>query len=212
MKSSKFAWDKIFQEKGKYYDDVHPDINQFVRLLNQQDGRRVLDLGSGSGRHTVHLAKLGFQISSLDISPTGVNTTQSWLKQERLTAIVKQGDITNPLPYPDNYFDGVISTQVIHHAERNTVYQIIDEITRVLKPGGVIFVSVPLFRGYSRKHPGWTMDKLAERTYLPLDGQEKGMIHYFFTEEEFTQAWPAFTIKLAYHDPTNHYAILAVKN
>lgn len=212
MKPKKTAWEKIYKEKGKFFETPHPDIDNFVKLLKKQKAKNVLDFGSGTGRHVVYLAKKGFSVVGIDISKTGINMTKNWLQKEGSKADLVVRDMTKPIPYSDNFFDGVISTQVIHHAERHIVKNIIDEITRVTKSGGVIFITVPLYKGYSKKRPGWKMKKIAKKTFLPLDGQEKGMVHYFFTADEFKKSFPKFKILKAYMDKTNHYAILATKN
>ena len=211
MKASKTAWEKIYKEKGKYFKTPHPDIVEFVKQLNKNNARKIFDLGSGTGRHVVYLTKKGFDVVGMDISKTGIMMTQKWLIDENLKANLIVRDIAKPIPFSDNYFDGVISTQVIHHGKKQTVSNIIREITRTTRSGGIIFITVPIYKGYSNKRPGWKMKKIAERTFLPLDGPEKGLIHYFFTPNEFKESFPEFKILKAYMDKTNHYAILAIK-
>ncbi len=212
MKTSKTAWEKIYKEKGKYFETPHPDINEFVELLKKNNAKKILDFGSGTGRHVAYLAKKGFDVVGMDISKTGIMMTKKWLIGEKLKAKLIIRDIAKPIPFPDGFFDGVISTQVIHHGKRRTVSNTIKEIARTTRSGGIIFITVPIYKGYSNKRPGWKMKKIAERTFLPLDGQEKGLIHYFFIPNEFKESFPEFKILKAYMDKTNHYAILAIKN
>ncbi len=211
MKSFKTAWEEIYKEKGKFFETPHPDINKFVKLLNKHNAENILDFGSGTGRHVVYLAKQGFKVVGVDISKTGIAMTNKWLMDENLKAKLITRDITRPFPYSDDSFDGVISTQVIHHSTKQTVKKVIKEITRITKSGGIIFITVPIYKGYSNKRPGWKMKKIAERTFLPLGGQEKGLIHYYFTPDEFKKSFSKFKILKAYMDKTNHYAILAIK-
>lgn len=211
MENRKTAWENIFKDKGKFFCTPHPDIDDFVSLLKDQKAKKILDFGSGSGRHVVHLAKNGFEVVGLDISQTGIEITKDWLAKENLKAVLQVSDITMPIPYPDGYFDGVISTQVINHGEKATIDKIIKEITRVTRSGGVIFITVSIYEdnpsiGVSRKKK-----MIAERTFVPLDGLEEGMIHYFFTQEEFQNSFPGFTILKSYMDKTNHYALMAIK-
>lgn len=211
MKILKTAWDKIYKDKGRFFEIPHPDIDKFIKLLNKQKGKKVLDFGSGTGRHVVCLAQNGFEVVGIDISKTGIKMTNKWLVDEKLKAKLIVRDISKPIPYTDSYFDGVISTQVIHHGEKQVVINTINEITRVVKPGGIIFITVPIYKGYSKEKVGWKMKKIDERTFVPLDGQEKGLVHYFFNEEEFKKSFSGFLILKSYMDETNHFAILAIK-
>jgi len=58
-------------------------------------------------------------------------------------AEVHERNIYEPLPYADGFFDAVVSVQVIHHARIAAIRRLVDEITRVLKPGGLVFVISP---------------------------------------------------------------------
>jgi len=211
MKNIKTAWEKIYKYKGKFFETPHPDIDRFVRILTKQNAKKILDFGSGTGRHVIYLAKEGFDVVGIDISKTGVKMTKDWLKSEGLKAELLIKDIAKPIPYSNNFFDAVISTQVIHHGEKQTITNVIKEITRVVRPGGIIFITVPINKRYSKSRVGWKMKKIAERTFVPLDGQEKGLIHYFFTPSELKKSFSGFTILKAYMDKTNHFAILAIK-
>ena len=52
------------------------------------------------------------------------------------------------------------------------------------------------------------MKRMANRTYVPLDGMEKGLPHYFFRTEEFKLAFQNFKILEAGFDNTNHYRLI----
>ena len=62
-------WTDIFGERGRFFTEVHEDIERISTLLAGLHAKRVLDLGSGTGRHLVHLARLGFSVYGLDESP-----------------------------------------------------------------------------------------------------------------------------------------------
>jgi SAM-dependent methyltransferase len=103
-----------------------------VQIFQDRGCSRLLDLGCGSGRHVVHLAKEGFKVHGTDISPTGLRMTRDWLVEEGLVAGVVLADMRRPLPFCDGAFEGLLSTQVIHHAPIAAVRGTIREIWRVL--------------------------------------------------------------------------------
>jgi cyclopropane fatty-acyl-phospholipid synthase-like methyltransferase len=115
MKTTENVWDKLYKEKGKFFEEIQEDLPRVVRLLKKSGAKRVLDLGCGSGRHLVYLAKQGFNVYGIDNSKSGIEIGKNWLKKEGLKANLKIGDIYKNLPYPDDFFDAIISTQTLHH-------------------------------------------------------------------------------------------------
>jgi len=135
-------WNKIFKEYGKFFTKPQEDIPKIVKLFREKGVKKALDLGCGSGRHIVYLAKHGFEVYGIDIAPKGIGITKSWLKKEKLKARLKIGNIYKKLPYPNNFFDALISIQVLNHNRIGNIRKLIKEIERILKPEGLIFITV----------------------------------------------------------------------
>ncbi|MEK7072021.1 MAG: class I SAM-dependent methyltransferase, partial [Patescibacteria group bacterium] len=55
---------------------------------------------------------------------------------------MKVGDIFSPLPYNDNYFDAIVSVQVLQHGKEKDIKKSLKEVVRVLKPNGLIFITL----------------------------------------------------------------------
>jgi ubiquinone/menaquinone biosynthesis C-methylase UbiE len=118
--------------------------------MNLKPGARVLDAGCGPGRHLSEaFRRNGVQVVGIDINPEDVVKTRNILRIMDNEGEggkgpwgVCVGDITK-LPYPDVAFDVVICSEVLEHIPDDR--QAIDEIIRVLKPGGLLAVSVPRF-------------------------------------------------------------------
>jgi len=79
-------WDKIFKQKGKVFIRVEKDIPKIAQLFKRRSIKKVLDLGCGSGRHLVYLAKHDFEVYGIDIAPAGIKIAKDWLKKEKLRA------------------------------------------------------------------------------------------------------------------------------
>lgn len=207
-------WDKIFKETGRFFTKVQEDIPKIVKLFKKYRVKKVLDLGCGSGRHTVYLAKHGFKVYGIDIAKQGIKIAKDWLKKEKLKASLQIGPVYKKLPYKDNFFDAVISVQVIHHARIKTIRKAIEEIERILKPEGIIFITVPKFltkkelKELAKKETIWKMRKIEPRTLLPLDEKEKGLIHFYFNKGLIRQEFKNFKIHDIWFDSKNHYCFL----
>lgn len=194
-------WNKIFKKKGKVFIKIQKELPKFVSILKKNNAKRILDLGSGSGRHIVYLAKSGFDAFGIDIAEEGIAITRSWLKKENLRANLKIGNIYKKLPYPDNFFDAVISTGVICHNNIQGIRRMIKEIERVLKPEGFIFINVRRNRKYTKINSKKILQFGKERalcritgprTCVPLEGGEKGLVHYNFTKQALRREFRNF--------------------
>jgi ubiquinone/menaquinone biosynthesis C-methylase UbiE len=110
------------------------------------------------------------------------------------------------LPYADGFFDAVITVKVINHGNIASIKKIVQEISRVLKPGGLLFVAVT-----TTKHMAETWREVEPGTFIPLDGREKGLIHHFFTEQELRDVFGGFRIADIHLDDEQHYCMTASK-
>jgi len=202
-------WDDVFAEKGKYFTKPHPDMERLAKLFSEKGVRRILDLGCGTGRHLLFLLKRGFKVYGLDGSPNGLEIAKNWLTEENLSSDLICQKIEHKFPYKDDFFDAVISIQVIHHNLMKDIVFTVKEIGRILKPEGFIFLTFPLLQGFYVKTQN--MKKVETRTYIPLTGQEKGLPHHFFTVAEIKRVFSVFYLSEIYIDETNHRAIVGQK-
>ena len=116
--------------------------------LGLSTGDRVLDVGSGFGRHVFECARRGARVVALDYAADEVVQTR-----DTLAAMVGAGEITahnltgvlrgdaRRLPFPDATFDIVITSEVLEHIQDDVTA--ITEMVRVLKPGGRFAATVP---------------------------------------------------------------------
>jgi len=203
-------WDDVFAEKGKFFTKPHPDMERIANLFIEEGIKRILDLGCGTGRHLLFLLKKGFEIYGLDGSPNGLEIAKNWLNKENLSSELTCQKIEQKLPYKDGFFDAVVSIQVIHHNLMKDILFTVNEIERILRKEGFIFLTFPLPKIFYLKKEN--MKKVETRTYIPLKGPEKGLPHHFFTILELKKVFRAFKLTEIYIDKTNHRAILGQKN
>ncbi|MEW5996539.1 MAG: class I SAM-dependent methyltransferase [Candidatus Micrarchaeota archaeon] len=194
-------WDKVFKKEGKVFTAVQEDIPRISRLFKKRKVKRILDLGCGSGRHIIYFAKRGFDIYGIDISEGGLEIAKSWSEKEKVKADLKIGSIYKKLPYPRDFFDAVISIQVIHHGRINNVRKAIREIERVLKPSGLVFITVP-------KQHKEISKIIAARTYVPIIGWEKGLAHYLFNKNLLRKEFKNFRIYDIWTSSIKQYCLL----
>ncbi|MCU1693154.1 MAG: SAM-dependent methyltransferase [Frankiales bacterium] len=111
-------------------------------------GDRVLDMGCGGGRHAFALYRRGAHVTALDMDAAELKDVaamftameQEGEAPEGATAAAVRGTAYG-LPFPDATFDRVVCSEVLEHLHEDS--RAMRELTRVLKPGGLMAVTVP---------------------------------------------------------------------
>lgn len=189
MEHHNHPWEVIFRTEGRVFQKPFPRFREVVDTFLENGCQRILDLGSGSGRHTVHLAKAGFMPIGMDISYSGLQMTRAWLSSEKQEAGTLLADMREPFPFRDESFDAVFSTQVIHHAFLAKIRGSIQEIWRVMSPNGLAFITLS-----ARMDRGEKVEMVEPGTFVPLTGSEAGLPHHIFSEEEWKKELNTFQI------------------
>lgn len=111
--------------------------NRLVLETDILPGMKVLDLGCGTGTLTI-LTKQGHLMShvyGLDADPQILEIARSKAERAGADITLEQG-LAGQLPYPDAWFDRVLSSLVLHHLTSDEKQQAMNEVLRVLRPGG----------------------------------------------------------------------------
>ena len=209
-KLTKLGWDKIFKKEGRFFIKPEKCVLKAVKFLKKEKIKRVLDLGCGSGRHLVFLAKEGFDVYGFDISKHGIQIARNWLKEKGLKAQLKIGDFYKRLPYKDNFFDAIISIAALLHGKIGDIRKLIKEMKRILKPNGLIFVTLhkKLPKKKIPKEKLFGIKYIAPRTYVILGGPEKGGIHFNFNKKILKREFRNFEFLKLWLKP-GYYCLLA---
>jgi len=211
-------WNNIYKKEGtdySYYNIVEPhkDMPKVAELFRKNGVKRVLDLGCGAGRNLVYLARNGFEMYGLDIAPEGLKIIRESLDKEGLNSELRMGDVYGRLPYPDGFFDAVISVQVLQHNTEEMIKSSIGEILRVLRPGGMVFVTLSgrFSQGKLRLMLVKTAKKIAPNTYVPTQGNEVGLTHFIYSKGRVKQHFRDFRIDEMWKDEKDYYCFVGVK-
>ncbi|MBU4086561.1 MAG: class I SAM-dependent methyltransferase, partial [Nanoarchaeota archaeon] len=105
-------------------------------LLKSIKGKKILDAGCGSGIYSKKLAQKGAKVYGLELNQNMINLAKNYCKN--LNIEFKQGSI-DKIPYPDNNFDIVLASLVIHYLKKPE--RAIKEFRRVLKDNGELILS-----------------------------------------------------------------------
>jgi ubiquinone/menaquinone biosynthesis C-methylase UbiE len=123
-------------EHRRYFVEDHiPAVAEF----DEHAGEKVLEIGCGLGTDLLQFARGGAEVTGLDLTPRGIELTRKRFDVYGLSGTFIVHDAES-LPFEDASFDLVYSFGVIHHTPNTR--QVVDEIYRVLKPGGKAIVMI----------------------------------------------------------------------
>lgn len=126
----------IAEEFSSSRYSIWPELNIFGQYIGE--GERVLDLGCGNGR----LSEL---FRDKNIEYIGVDNSEKLIEIAKAKYPEAKFQVASALnlPFPDDYFDKIFSIAVLHHIPSDELRQeFIKEAKRVLKPGGILIITV----------------------------------------------------------------------
>ena len=203
-------WNGIYETAGDVFPDVQENMAEVADLMEKRGVRNVLDLGCGGGRHSVYLARKGMHVSGIDAAPTGIKITQEKMAANGLAGDFRVGNMLERLPYADGYFEAIVSTQTINHGTIEQIRAVIEEMKRVLTPTGMVFITTAI-RGTKGGKGGMGTDsdrEIAPNTFVPTEGTEKGLTHYYFDEKSLEKEFSDFKTKIWKQKNGRHLCLL----
>ncbi|QLH74318.1 MAG: class I SAM-dependent methyltransferase [Methanomassiliicoccales archaeon] len=192
--TQEMIWEKSYSSKRDFFGNEPSEFGiRSAEVLKRHNLKKLLELGCGQGRDTVMFLKNGFEVTAIDYCQTGLDQLQECtscnglIKNLRLCRI----DAKAGLPFPDSSFDAVYSHMFFTmEFTEEEMGRIMDEVKRVLRPGGYNIYSVR-----SDKDPHYGKGKhCGEDMYQ----NQMGFIVHFFTEEKIkrlSKGWEILSIR-----------------
>lgn len=150
-----------------------PWILNKLRTLSDHKGK-ILDVGCGGGFLSNELARQGYQVTGVDMSPESLKVAQAY----DVTGTVKY-EVADAfhLPYADSSFDALTAMDFLEHVENPD--QVIKEFSRVLKPDGLFF-----FHTFNRNFLSWLLAIKCLEWFIKNTPKNMHVINLFITPEE----------------------------
>jgi len=169
MKSQEKLWDKIAPEWNEF--KTKPS-NACVEFLKKCSGK-ILDLGSGSGRHLMKIKKGKMYL--LDFSEKMLKFAEEKAKKLNLKIETKKTELFK-IPYENNFFDYAICISALHciKGEKNRI-KVVKELFRVLKKNGKALIGVWNFN--SKRFKNSKKEKM-------INWRDKGKRYYYLFKEK----------------------------
>ncbi len=185
------AWNEAWATAAGRREWLEPDqfVVELLPALRAANVQRGLDLGFGVGRHAILLAKQGIEMYGLDAAANGLTYANEWAVNELVVLNLTTGDMEK-LPYNDNFFDLIITWNVIYHGTIDVIQQTVTEIERCLKPGGHLICTL-ISHSHTRYGKG---NAIEPNTFVIPDSGESSHPHHYFNRAEAQHLLHHFTL------------------
>ena len=191
----------------------------YVEKWRREGRYHVLDMGCGLGRHSLLFAKNGFKVTALDISDDALTFLEKESEAQNLPVCCINANMER-MPFPNQSFDCIFALHSAGHADTEGMHRIMNEITRVLKPGGAVFITLCSKEAWTYSESG--LPKVDANTVIKTDGPEQGVPHFFVDKEDIEKLFSSFELVSVRHiddcysdgkwKNQKHYFIEARKN
>src|SRR6478609_2045220 len=151
-------WAAIYDSDGNPL--IALEEPQVDAALGSVNGRSVLDVGCGTGRHALRLAAAGANVDAIDFSEGMLAKARMKPGSEKVH--FRAHDLAQPLPFPAGHFDFVLCGLVVDHI--SDLRGLFSEMGRVCKPDGKVVISV--------MHPAMMLRGVQARFHDPETGLE----------------------------------------
>ena len=143
-------YDSCILKAGKQVDLL--DKSVLGEIPGNDFSIRILDIGCATGRLLYKLAKQGYtNLSGVDLAPRIIEVARKKLANLNVKPDLKNADSEDDLPWPDNSFDIITLTGVIHHFYR--LNDALKEAYRVLDKQGKLIITDPWFPNHTKTGP-----------------------------------------------------------
>ena len=182
------GWERIYREKGDLQFKVLPKVKRSSRTFKQMNYEKILDLGCGTGKHSIFLATQGFSVYATDLSATGINITKQKVKSLGLNSVQLAQHDMKRIPFADSSFDAVVCTWTIYHGTLNEIRKAVNEIYRVLRTNGTVLTD---FKSIEDATCGIGQE-IERNTFIGAKQEEEDVPHHYSTREEVIELFSEF--------------------
>jgi SAM-dependent methyltransferase len=125
-----------------WFENRYTEYRQFAQVAGgvDFDGREALDVAAGTGYDVLRLVRLGARVTAVEYNPMLVARGRGVVPEARWV-----GGFAHALPFVDETFDVVCCNAALHHVR--DVPAAVEEMLRVLRPGGTLLTAGDPFRG-----------------------------------------------------------------
>jgi SAM-dependent methyltransferase len=194
------GWDRSGPKCHRTYSTV---ISGIGRVHPKGSGRRLLDIGCGSGSFTVSLGRQFEEVHGVDVNADSIAAFKSTAPSHCRAHLINAAD----LPFPANYFDTIITIETLEHV--CDLQGVAQEAARVLRQGGELVITVPnrwypveghggvIFGRHFSRIPlvtwfPWIHSRVGAARVFTVRSLDRLFVPLGFRRRAFSYLWPTF--------------------
>jgi len=182
-------WAAADAREREFWSVPSGDVFKFAVHLRNHKQNKIYDMGCGIGRHLFFLIDMGFEVHGSDYSLDAVREVNQRLQAIEYPHRVKHESMTE-ITEPDERYDAVIAYNVVYHAYLADMVKALDNINRILKPGGSLLITFqsktsPIYNEKEEVEPG---------TIVKKEGTEAGIPHHLVNRDDIIEMLSGYRI------------------
>ena len=133
---------KTYEKTAEWYAEKHSDDTYLIKqqidfFIENIKGKRILDVGCGPGRDVKYFSERGFEVVGIDLSENFIRIASEKVPEARFALMDMR-----KMEFPGKQFDGIWACGSFQHLPKKDARKALLEFRRVLKRGGLVYVSV----------------------------------------------------------------------
>jgi SAM-dependent methyltransferase len=150
QETNKQTYEDLYSKREAFLEYPGDWIPRFhnMYLKEHLPTGKVLDFGCGSANNGIFFMRRGYEVHGIDIAENALELVSANLESYNLNPKLVENFQILPLdwerlPYEDESFDFILSNQVLYYlASEEEIRRVCRELSRVLKPGGIVFLTM----------------------------------------------------------------------
>ncbi len=175
-------WNDLFKNRDLIISTPNENLIEcFENIMKQNDIKKIIDLGCGTGRYSIYFAEKGYFVHAVDSSVNALEILKQNLKPS-YNVKVSQFDLRDLTGIHEKY-DFAVCINVLSHGKYQEIKKMFYEIERIIKDKGILFIIITPVEFY-KYVAGPDIIEVENNSFLHIDAPDGDIIHHFFTEEE----------------------------
>ena len=195
ISSKGFNWESMDQP---FWHTVADEFIAVALRWKEKRKESVMDLGCGMGRNTFFLAELGFNVTAVDLSDTGIEKLELEAAKRKLTNKIQAlvCDMLK-LPFKPKEFDCVLAFHSVYHTDFNGLRSVIATISKILKDDGELYITFNSKQNHPFRKPSNL--RIDDHSVIKTEGIEKDIPHTYVDYNDLIDLLSDFKISKLQH-------------
>ncbi len=174
-------WNDLFKNRELVISGPNENLVKYFEALKKNSIRKIIDLGCGTGRHSIYFAEKGYFVHAVDSSINALEILKQNIKPA-YNIKVSQFDLKDLSGIQEKY-DFAVCVNVLSHGKYREIEKMFYEIENIIEDGGILFLIITPVEFYQYVSGSETIE-VEKNSFLHIDAPDGDIVHHFFTEEE----------------------------